>query len=131
MGRRCRHDYDAMQQFDDGTYEMIGCAMHVHRSLGSGLREKPYENAMMVALRKAKIRAVQQLAYPIRYEDEVVGDCVPDITSGDILIEVKAVDSLGESETAQLLNYLRIAGKQVGLLINFKNPTLEWKRVVL
>ena len=63
-----------MQQFDDGTYEMIGCAMHVHRSLGPGLREKPYENALMIAFKKAKIPAIQQKPYPIRYEDEVVGE---------------------------------------------------------
>ena len=105
--------------------------MHVHRSLGSGLREKPYENALMIAFRKEGIGAVQQRAYPIRYEDEVVGDCVPDISAGDVLIEVKAVDRLGESETAQLLNYLRVAGKRVGLLINFKNPQLDWKRLML
>ncbi|MAS97247.1 MAG: hypothetical protein CMO55_28990 [Verrucomicrobiales bacterium] len=56
-----------MDNFRDGTYEIIGCAMHVHRSIGSGLREKPYENAMMIALRKAGIPATQRRAYPITY----------------------------------------------------------------
>ena len=120
-----------MQQFEDGTYEMIGCAMHVHRSLGPGLREKPYENALAIAFRKAGIPVCQQQAYPIRYEGEVVGDCIPDITSADILIDAKSIESMGDRETAQMLNYLRISGKQVGLVINFYNPKLEWQRVVL
>ena len=120
-----------MQDFDDGTYEMIGCAMHVRRSLGSGLREKPYENALVIAFRKADIPVSQQQAYPIRYEGEVVGDCIPDITSDEILIETKSIDSLGENETAQMLNYLRISGKNVGLVINFGSSKLEWQRIVL
>ena len=119
-----------MKQFEDGTYEMIGCAMHVHRSLGPGLREKPYENALVVAFRNAGIAVSQQQAYPIRYEGEVVGDCIPDITSGDILVDTKSIEAIGEREIAQMLNYLRISGKQVGLVINFYNPKLEWHRVV-
>ena len=105
--------------------------MHVHRELGPGLREKPYENALAIALRKAGKRTEQQRAFPISFEGEIVGDCLPDITvESEILVEVKAVDKLGENETAQLLNYLRVAGLNVGLLINFKNASLEWKRLV-
>lgn len=119
-----------MKQFSDGTYEIIGLAMHVHRTLGSGLREKPYENALVIALRNAGFPVKQQLAYPIRYEGEIVGDCIPDITVGEILIDPKSVDTMGESENAQMLNYLRISGRSIGLVINFKNPKLEWQRLV-
>ncbi len=118
------------EKFGDGTYEIIGCAMDVHRSIGPGLREKPYENALMIALRKRGIPADQQRAYPIRYDGQVVGDCIPDITSGEVLIDAKSVDVMGASEPAQMLNYLRISGKPVGLVINFRNPKLEWVRVV-
>lgn len=119
-----------MDAFKDGTYEIIGCAMHVHRSIGSGLREKPCENAMVVALRNAGIRAHQQRAYPIIYEGITVGDCIPDITVGNILLELKSVESIGESERAQMLNYLRISKKEVGLVINFRNAQLEFERFV-
>ncbi len=121
-----------MAEFSDGTYEIIGCAMEVHRKLGPGLREKPYENALVIALRRQKIKVEQQRAYPIKFDDEIVGDCAPDLTVGKtILIEVKSVETLGDAETAQLLNYLRISTLRTGLLINFKKPKLEWKRLVM
>jgi len=122
----------SMPQFNDGTYEIIGCAMHVHRSIGSGLRERPYRNALMIALRRAGMACAQQHAYPIIYEGVVVGDCIPDITviTADVLVEIKSIPAIGESERAQMLNYLRISGKLIGLIINFRNPSLEWERVV-
>ena len=118
-------------KFEDGTYELIGCAMNVHTALGPGLREKPYENALMIALRKAGIVAEQQKPYPIRYEGEVVGDCVPDITAGEILIDAKSIPTIGDPEISQMLNYLRISEKKIGLIINFRNGKLEFQRVVL
>lgn len=120
-----------MENFKDGTYEIIGRAMHVHRELGPGLREKPYENALVVALRRSGRQAMQQQPYPIRYEGQVVGDCIPDITVGDVLVDAKSVDSMGDNERAQMLNYLRISMKKIGLVINFKNEKLEWVRLVL
>ena len=118
-------------QFNDGTYEIIGCAMKVHTSLGPGLREKPYENALMIALRKAEVAARQQKSYPILYEGEFVGDCVPDITAGEVLIDAKSIPAIGDTEVSQMLNYLRISKKKIGLIINFRNEKLEWQRVVL
>lgn len=117
--------------FQDDSFTIIGCAMHVHNSLGPGLREKPYENALMIALKNKNLRAESQRAFPILYCGQPVGDCIPDITvSGDFLVEVKSVDVIGDNEVAQMLNYLRIAVLKVGLIINFKNAKLEWQRVV-
>ena len=117
--------------FNDGTFEIIGCAMHVHRTLGLGLREKPYENALVIALSEKGLLAEPQKAYPIRYMDHVVGDCIPDITvNGKVLVDAKSIDAIGENEIAQMLNYLRISGLEVGLIINFKNSKLEWERRV-
>jgi len=116
--------------FNDGTYEIIGCAMRVHQALGPGLREKPYENAMCIALRNDRISFSQQRAFPIEYENQIVGECVPDLSVGDVLVELKSIEQLGSNEIAQMLNYLRISGRRVGLVINFKNEKLEWKRVV-
>jgi GxxExxY protein len=117
--------------FDDGTYDMIGCAMRVHNVLGPGLREKPYENALVIELSRGGFAVESQRAFPIRYLDAVVGDCIPDISvNGQVLVDVKSIDGIGENEVAQMLNYLRIAGFEVGLIINFKNARLETKRVV-
>ncbi|MDF1657367.1 MAG: GxxExxY protein [Verrucomicrobiales bacterium] len=113
------------------SYEIVGAAMRVHNSLGPGLREKPYENALIIELKEAKIRAIQQKPYPILHRGKTVGDCIPDITvSSEILVEIKSVENLGDSERAQVLNYLRISGLELGLLINFKGPRLEVERLV-
>ena len=119
-------------EFDDQSYEVIGAAMEVHNELGPGLREKPYENAMLIALRSKGFSIEAQKAYPIYFRDQIVGDCIPDITvDSDFLIDAKSIDTLSHNEIAQMLNYLRIAELEVGLVIHFKNPKLEWKRVVL
>lgn len=116
---------------EDGSYEIIGCAMRVHNALGPGLREKPYENALVIELRRSGFRADPQRPYPILYLDQIVGDCIPDITvNGELLVDAKSLDAIGENEQAQMLNYLRISGLELGLIINFKNPKLEWLRVV-
>jgi GxxExxY protein len=117
--------------FNDCTYDIIGCAMHVHNALGPGLREKPYENALVIALREKQLLAEAQKAYPIRYLNQIVGDCIPDITvNGNVLVDAKSIDAIGENEIAQMLNYLRISCLEIGLIINFKNPKLEWVRKV-
>lgn len=112
------------------TYALIGCAMRVHNSLGPGLREKPYENALVIELERSGFFPEQQRPYPIRYLDKIVGDCIPDITvNGEILVDAKSIDVIGENEIAQMLNYLRISHLELGFVINFKNPKLEVKRV--
>lgn len=117
--------------FEDGTYEIIGCAMRVHNALGPGLREKPYENALVIDLRRHGFAVEPQKAYPIRYLGEIVGDCIPDMcVNGSVLVDAKSIDAIGENEIAQMLNYLRIAQLEVGLIVNFKNAKLETKRVV-
>jgi GxxExxY protein len=113
--------------FQDDSYAIIGCAMHVHNALGPGLHEKPYENALVIAIRNKGIRAEAQKPFPILYCGQAVGDCIPDITvSGTLLVDVKSIDVIGGNEVAQMLNYLRIAG----LIINFKNAKLERQRIV-
>jgi GxxExxY protein len=116
----------------DLTYKIIGCAMRVHNELGPGLREKPYENALCIDLREQGLSVEQQRAFPITYHGNVVGDCAPDVVvERTVIVEVKSVDALGESEMAQMLNYLRIAKMTLGLVINFKPPKIDVKRVVL
>ncbi len=117
---------------EDGTYEIIGCAMRVQNELGFGLREKPYENAMAIELRDNGFEVVQQQTFPILYKNQSVGDCIPDITLPElnILLEIKALESITEKETAQMLNYLRIANYKTGLVINFGNK-VECKRLSL
>lgn len=114
------------------TYKIIGAAMDVHNELGPGLREKPYENALCIALRNDGIHVEQQRQFPIRFRGIIVGDCTPDLVfEKAVIVDAKSIDSIGDSEVAQMLNYLRIASMQLGLVINFRNPKVEIKRVSL
>jgi GxxExxY protein len=82
-------------------------------------------------LRHEGLRVESQRPYPIWYCEQPVGECIPDLTvNGTVLVDAKSIDGLGENEQAQMLNYLRISGRSIGLVINFKNQKLEWKRIV-
>lgn len=115
----------------DPTYEIIGCAMRVHNELGPGLREKPYENALAVDFGEQNLDYRQQHNFPIMYHGKHVGFCTPDFTvKSEVVIDVKSIDEIRDSELAQMLNYLRISRIPLGLILNFKNSKLEWLRVV-
>lgn len=93
----------------DFTYDVIGAAMEVHREIGPGIHEKPYENALRNELRFRGYRVDQQKAWPIFYKQQVVGDCITDlIIDQRLAIEVKALAQVGEQEETQLLNYMKI-----------------------
>jgi GxxExxY protein len=114
------------------TYDIIGSAMEVHREIGPGHREAPYENALKIELRSRGHRAEQQQSWPILYKSSVVGECFTDlIVDQRVVVEVKAEDKITEAHVAQLLNYLRLTGIPLGLVINFKPYSLEHRRVVL
>lgn len=114
------------------TEKIIGCAMHVSNTLGSGFLEKVYENALAHALRRAGLRAEQQQPILVRYEGVVVGDYVADLIVDDaVLVELKAAKALDDTHVAQCLNYLKATGFKVCLLFNFGKPRLEIKRLAL
>ena len=86
---------------------------------------------MRIALRESGIAARQQSPIAVRYEGEIVGDYFADLlVEGPVIVEVKAAKTLCDEHDAQLLNYLRATGVQVGLLLNF-GPTPEFRRKVM
>ena len=116
----------------DLTYRVAGCAMAVLNELGHGLREKTYERALCVELRQKRINFEQQQVYPVYYRGEHVDDYIPDLhIENRLIVEIKTVDKIVDVHVGQVLNYLRITGSEVGLLLNFKYPKLDWKKVVL
>lgn len=126
-----RHEGNALLHAVE-TEAVIGAAMEVLNILGHGLLEKPYENALAVELRLLGIPFVQQPRFEVDYKGEHVGLYVPDlIVFGRIVIDLKAIDQITDHEIGRMLNYLKITGQQVGLILNFKYAKLKWKRVVL
>ncbi|MCL4282727.1 MAG: GxxExxY protein [Flavobacteriales bacterium] len=118
--------------FEAETGEIIGAAMEVLNVLGHGLLEKPYENALAVELRLRGIPFVQQPPFDVVYKDVSVGLFVPDlIVLERVVVDTKTIGRIGDHELGKMLNYLRLTGLRVGLILNFKRAKLEWKRVML
>ena len=114
------------------TFAIIGCAMEVLNTLGNGLHEKPYENALAVELRLRGIPIDQQSHFEVLYKNVVVGEYIPDlIVEGSVIVDTKVIDKITDFERGQMLNYLRITKAKIGLIINFKRANLEWDRVIL
>ncbi|MGE9269678.1 MAG: GxxExxY protein [Verrucomicrobiales bacterium] len=114
------------------VFQVVGCAMEVLNTLGHGLLEKPYENALAVEFRQRGIPFQQQPRFPVIYKSVDVGEYIPDLIAFDsIIIDTKAIQAVGNFEKAQIINYLKITGLRVGLILNFKHAQLEWQRIVL
>lgn len=105
---------------DNLTHQVIAAAYSVHNTLGPGFLEKVYENALAIELHERGISVVQQVSVPVFYNEIQVGDYVADmLVEGNVLIELKAVETIHPKHEAQLVNYLTINGLDIGLLANF------------
>jgi len=115
--------------FQELTKKIIGCSFEVINELGSGFLESVYEKALLIALKDSGLEVVAQQSIPVEFRNQNVGDFYADIVVEDeVLVELKAVKAILPEHQAQVINYLRATGLQVGLLINFGNSQLEYKR---
>ena len=118
--------------FKDEAHRIVGCAMEVLNTLGHGLLEKPYENALIVEFGLQDIPFRQQPRFDVKYKSVKVGEYVPDLICFDqVVIDTKTIERITNNEIGQVMNYLKITGLRLGLLLNFKHAKLDWKRVVL
>jgi GxxExxY protein len=113
------------------TAKIIDCAYRVHRELGFGFLESVYQNALVIELTKADLKVEQEKKVKVSYEGKVIGDFTADVVVEEkVILELKSVKQLHAAHEAQLINYLKATGIEVGLLINF-GETVEIKRKVL
>ena len=111
--------------------QVLWCAQNVSRELGAGFLEKVYENALCVELARAGIPFCRQQHFEICYMDESIGNYIADIVVADkLLVELKALSSLGREHEAQVMNYLKASRLTVGLLLNFGVAKLGIRRLV-
>jgi GxxExxY protein len=116
----------------DEVYRIVGAALAVLNELGHGLQEKPYENALVVEFRLAGIAFEQQRRFPVVYKTVEVSEYVPDLIAfGGVVLDTKVIAAITDHERGQMMNYLRVTGLHVGVILNFKRAKLEWERVVL
>ena len=112
---------------NDLAYKIIGCAYRVHRELGAGLLESAYETCLCYEFAKENISYEKQKELPIMYMDQKLdaGYRIDVLVENTIVIELKTVDQLLPIHTAQIMTYLKLSKKHLGLLINFNNTNLQ------
>ncbi|RLB13099.1 MAG: GxxExxY protein [Deltaproteobacteria bacterium] len=117
---------------NDITYAINGAVFEVNKVLGAGFLEKVYERALLMELRERGLTAESQVPIKVAYKEKIVGEYIADIVVEEkVIVEVKAGENFERVHEAQLLNYLKATGVKVGLLVNFRHPKADIKRMVL
>lgn len=112
------------------TRTIIGCAFEVINELGAGFLESVYENALLLALQQKGLAAQSQYPIGVTFRGQPVGEFFVDIlVESKVIVELKAVKAIAPEHQAQVINYLTATGIEVGLLINFGSPRLEFRRL--
>ena len=117
------------------SQKIIGCAIEVHKNLGPGMLESAYEECLKFELEKIGLKVEQQKEMPLIYKEISIekGYKLDLLVEDEIIVELKAVEKIKEIHKAQLLTYLKLANKELGLLVNFnvdllKNGIMRLKR---
>lgn len=114
------------------VFQIVGCAIEVLNTLGHGLLEKPYENALAVEFALRSVPFQQQALFDVLYKGHRVGLFIPDLIAFDaVVVDTKVIDRITDHERGLMLNYLRITKLRIGIILNFKHAKLEWERMVL
>lgn len=117
---------------DKRTQSIIGAAMEVHRELGPGRLEAVYREALEIEFDLQEIPYVSKPAVEIGYKGhKLQKHYIPDfVVFGEVVVEIKSQSALGGIDHAQIINSLKCSDKRVGLLVNFGETSLKWKRFV-
>jgi GxxExxY protein len=114
------------------SFEILSAAFEVHNTLGPGFLEKVYENALNIELKKRNFYVESQKEINVFYKGTLVGSYYADLlVDGEVIVELKSIETLTKVHDAQLLNYLRATRKKLGLLINFGRCKVEHRRFVM
>jgi GxxExxY protein len=117
-------------KYSEITSKIIGCSLSVHKSLGNGFQELIYQRALAIEMRLAGISFSREFEMPIFYRGEQIGTRRVDFLVEDIIsVELKAINRLEDVHFAQAINYLEAYNLEIGLLINFGETSLNFKRL--
>ena len=119
--------------YKEEVFQIVGCCMEVHRELGKGHDEVIYKDALQIEFGQKQIGFSREKEYTVAYKSIVLPHkyFADFVVLDKIILEAKAVERLTESHIKQVLNYLAAAKLRLGLLVNFGEDSLTWKRVVL
>jgi GxxExxY protein len=116
-------------ELNDLTYKIRGAIFKVHATLGPGLLESVYEAALMYELNQEGLKVVSQVGLPVKYEgvDLELGFRIDILVEDLVIIEIKSVETIHDVHKKQLLTYLKLSGKKIGILVNFNVSSLKDK----
>jgi GxxExxY protein len=118
-------------KYSDVTSKIIGCAMEVHNNLGNGFQEVVYQRALSIEMKLQKLVHEREKEMPLSYKGHHIGTRRVDFfVDKKIMVEIKAIKELEDVHLAQAINYLEAYNMEIGLLINFGNVKLQFKRVM-
>ena len=117
--------------FPELSYEILGYAFEVFNQLGPGHAEKTYHNGMKVLLKNKQINFRDQVHFPVKFQDKIIGKSVFDfLVEGKIIVEIKKDVHYSKAHLEQVLNYLKVSNLKLGILINFTNNGVTSKRII-
>ncbi|MDP8205516.1 MAG: GxxExxY protein [Candidatus Electryonea clarkiae] len=121
-----------MIQKDPRTYKIIGMAMEVHKQLGCGFLEAVYQEAFAMEMQTQGVPFKREVELPVFYKEHQLNTSyrADFICYDSVIVELKALKQIGGIEEAQILNYLKATGIEIGMLLNFGAASLEYKRYI-
>lgn len=117
---------------DPETHAIIGAAMEVHRELGNGFLEGVYQDALEIEFRQRNLPFKREQPVPVHYKGVTLGTPyrADFVCYGSVIVELKAIKTLTDVESAQVLHYLKATGYERALILNFGTPRLDYKRFI-
>ena len=116
--------------YEDLTRQIIQACFEVSNELGTGFLESVYRNALMIALGQKELSAQAEMPIQVQFRGAAVGQFYADIVVEEkVIVELKAISALASEHQAQVINYLKASGMDVGLLVNFGTPKIEIRRL--
>lgn len=115
--------------YEETTGKILEGCFEISKELGSGFLESVYENALQIALKEKGLKVQRQVPLRVKFRGTIVGEFFADLMVDDkIIVELKTVNRFNNEHFAQLINYLKATEIEVGLIVNFGNSTLEYRR---
>lgn len=115
--------------YEDLTKKILEACFEVSNELGIGYLESVYEKSFLIALRQKGLKAENQIPLQVKFRGEAVGEFFVDVlVEKKVLIELKVAGGLSKENFAQTINYLKATGIEIGLLVNFGTPKIEYRR---
>lgn len=118
---------------EEETFKIIGICMEVHKNLGPGLLEVVYKDALEIEFKVNNIPFEREKEFEIQYKDVILAHkfYADFMIFDEIILEIKTAKAIGDEHIAQTLNYINLSYNKLGIIVNFKNKSLEHKRIII